>query len=173
MPRGFDTETSDVSGYLVDEADRMPGLLDDDLSEDDEGFDGEEDDSSEDEEDAGGSSFFLLNPSDALKSELQKRLTLRLRPALPETIMPKSERVRMVSQNPVLAVTHYYQREAALWSHGLNGKHRPLDNIGTVLKRRDGLQRGSNHTHCMIGSDPKNEAHFTSVMGSSLWKLCV
>ena len=93
--------------------------------------------------------------STGTKSELQKRLTLKLRPDLPQTVMPKSERERIIAENPLISTVHYYDREAALWAHVLNGKYRPLDNIGSYVRRHDQLQRGSFHTHSMVGSTPK------------------
>ena len=85
------------------------------------------------------------------KVELQKRLALALRPPLPE-MLPQAQRDRMVAENPLLATVHYYDRERALWKWVLRGKRRPLGHIKSDLKRHDALQRGSFHTHVLVGS---------------------
>ena len=88
------------------------------------------------------------------KSELQKRLTLQMRPPLSINMLSQSDRQKMVSMNPLISTLHYFDREKALWKHTLNGKHRPLGNIGSFNKRHDNLQRGSWHTHSLLGCDP-------------------
>ena len=85
--------------------------------------------------------------------ELQKRLTLLMRPALPPPL-PREESLKMLAENPLIASLHYFDRERALWENILNGKRKPLSTARSKLLRHDSLQRASFHTHCLVGSEP-------------------
>ena len=88
------------------------------------------------------------------KADLQRRLTLALRPPLP-ALLPQVQRDRMVAENPLHALVHYYDREKALWEHVINGKLKPLGGTESLLLRHDTYQRASLHSHCMVGGKPR------------------
>ena len=88
------------------------------------------------------------------KADLQRRLTLALRPPLP-ALLPQVQRDCMVAENPLHALVHYYDREKALWEHVINGKLKPLGGTESLLLRHDTYQRASLHSHCMVGGKPR------------------
>mmetsp|Transcript_11429 Transcript_11429/g.21234 ORF Transcript_11429/g.21234 Transcript_11429/m.21234 type:complete len:188 (+) Transcript_11429:604-1167(+) len=68
-----------------------------------------------------------------------------------ENSLPKTERLKLLAENPLLATSHYFARERAFWKHIMNGRYSPFN--GPVVehwKRHDALQRGSWHTHSLI-----------------------
>ena len=88
------------------------------------------------------------------KSDVQKRLTLVMMRESETNCKPLSqtERDQMLAANPVIAAVHYYERERALWEHIINGEFFPIGKVESYTRRRDGLQRGSFHTHSTIGT---------------------
>jgi hypothetical protein len=70
----------------------------------------------------------------------------------PAPALSKKERRKLLADNPLIATTHYFDRERLLWKHIIQGEGKPLGPISEYWKRRDGFQRGSWHSHTLLAT---------------------